>query len=125
VAITIKHKVASSAGNPSAGIKPGPASADPATAAPEGGAKKLASAPSEPPLKPAKRRRERKTERIDLRLAPSAKEFIEHVVDVSGVSPSNLLIRGAQDMLRDLETRFESDRLDPTMRRFRTPPLSK
>lgn len=125
MAITLKKKAASSVGNPSAGIKPGPVSADPAAAAPKGGAKKLASAPSEPPPKPARRRRERKTARTDLRLTPTAKEFIEHVVDVSGVSPSNLLILGSQVMLRDLETRLESDRLDPTRMRFRAPPRSK
>jgi hypothetical protein len=116
---TIKYKTASSTGNPSAGIKPGPVSADPATAAPGGKAKKVASAPSGPPLKPARRRRERKTERIDLRLTPSAKEFIKHVVDVSGVSASNLLVLAAQDMLHDLQDRLESDRLDPTMMRVR------
>ena len=51
----------------------------------------------------AKRARERKTERLELRVAPSAKKIIERATAVSGMAAGDLALEGARRILEDHE----------------------
>ena len=92
----------------------------------EGPRSSLARAPSSPapPQRSAKRQRERKTERMDIRVTPTVREFVEHIMDVSGYTAGDLLLEGARTLLRDFEARVEVERPDYTRLRIRRPSRS-
>ena len=73
------------------------------------------------PAKAAPRRRERKSQRMDIRVTPTVKEFVEHIMDVTGLTAGDLLLEGAKVLLRDLEARPPIDRPDYSALRFRRP----
>jgi uncharacterized protein (DUF1778 family) len=50
-----------------------------------------------------KRRGEKKKERLELRVAPSAKRFIQRAMAVSGLSAGDLACEGARRVLEDHE----------------------
>ncbi len=59
-----------------------------------------------PPLSRRSRKppeRERKTERIELRIAPSAKQMIQRAMSVSGLAAGDLAYEGAKRVLEDHE----------------------
>lgn len=91
----------------------------PAAAEPAKGAKTQATA--EPARKSAKRERERKTERMDIRVTPTVKEFVQHIMDVSGYTAGDLLLEGARVLLRDLKASVEVERPDYRELRIRRP----
>jgi len=65
----------------------------------------------EQPKPRAKRRdRERKTERLDIRVTPSVKRFVERIMDVTGLTAGDLLQLGGSAVLRDLDTEIEVKR---------------
>lgn len=47
--------------------------------------------------------RERKTERLELRIAPSAKQMIQRAMSVSGLAAGDLAYEGAKRVLEDHE----------------------
>jgi uncharacterized protein (DUF1778 family) len=47
--------------------------------------------------------RERKTERLELRIAPSAKKVIQRAVSISGLAAGDLAYEGARRVLEDHE----------------------
>lgn len=59
----------------------------------------------------ARRQRERKSERMDIRVTPTIKRFVEHVMDECGLTAGDLLLEGARAVLRDLESQIEVKRL--------------
>jgi hypothetical protein len=61
-------------------------------------------------LRAARRDRERKTERLDIRVTPSVKGFVERIMDVTGLTAGDLLLLGGSAILRDLETEIEVKR---------------
>lgn len=69
--------------------------------------------------KSVKRERERKTERMDIRVTPTVREFVEHIMDASGYTAGDLLLEGARALLRDLEARPRIDRPDYAELRIR------
>lgn len=64
----------------------------------------------DPKQKAARRDRERKTERLDIRVTPSVKGFVERVMDVTGLTAGDLVQLGAGAVLRDLDTEIEVKR---------------
>jgi uncharacterized protein (DUF1778 family) len=49
--------------------------------------------------KPTQPKREYKTERLELRLAPSAKKVIQHAMSVTGLAAGDLAYEGARRLL--------------------------
>ena len=64
----------------------------------------------DPKRRAAKRDRERKTERLDIRVTPTVKRFVDHVLDVTGLTAGDLVQLGASAVLRDLDTEIEVKR---------------
>lgn len=56
------------------------------------------------------RQRERKSERMDIRVTPTIKQFVEHIMDECGLTAGDLLLEGARAILRDLESEIEVKR---------------
>jgi hypothetical protein len=66
-----------------------------------------------------KRTRERKSERMDVRVTPTVKDFVDDVMDASGLTAGDLLLEGARAMLHDLETRIEVEQVPYTRLKIR------
>lgn len=56
---------------------------------------------STPPKKPVSPKREFKTQRLELRLAPSAKEVIHQAMSVTGLAAGDLAYEGARRLLEE------------------------
>ena len=54
--------------------------------------------------------REKKTDRLELRVAPSAKALIQRAIAVSGLSAGDLAYEGARRVLADHETMMLGER---------------
>jgi hypothetical protein len=65
---------------------------------------------AKPTPKARRPERPRKTERMDIRVTPMVKDFVQDIMDATGFTAGDMLLLGARHMLRDLETGIEVDR---------------